>query len=132
MKQISSVSKDTATALRDAVKTHFDITPGSAMSGEITFAITFDMKRGEPYTKTVPQAACPWTLLSVALHLAGFGRGRITEIVSTVQQMTDEQRKEYRDSMSESVKEVMEGIGATTVRTVPGTQTFNTFTVQVT
>jgi hypothetical protein len=132
VKQISSVSKETATALRDAVKTHFDITPGTKVSGEITFAITFDMKRGEPYTKTVPQASCPWTLLSVALHLAGFGRNRITEIVTTVQEMTDAERKEYRDSMSDSVKEVMEGIGATTVRTVAGTQTFDTFTVQVT
>jgi hypothetical protein len=130
--QIVNVNKDTATALRDAVKAHFNITPGTSMSGEVTFAISFDMKRGTPFTKITPQAACPWTLLSVALHLAGFGRNRITEIVNTVQGMTDEQRKEFRKSISDSVTEVMAEIGATTVRTVEGAQTFSSFTVQVT
>lgn len=46
--------------------------------------------------------------------------------------MTDTQRKEYRDSMSESVKGIMESIGATVTRTVAGMQTFDHFSVQVT
>lgn len=131
MKQIITVNKATDTALRNAVKAHFEPAPGTEITGTVTFSISFELKCGEPFDKTVPQAACPWTLLHTALHLAGFGRERLPEIVATVQAMTDEQRKEYREAMSESVKGIMEGIGATTTRTVAGMQTFPRFAVEV-
>lgn len=132
-KQIVSegVSKDTVSALKDAVKSHYDIPQGSSLSGTVTFQVQFDYKRGEDYTKTVPQAACPWTLLFKALSLAGFQRENIREIVEQVQTMSDEERKQYRDSMSETVQSIMSEIGATTVRNVKGMQTFDSITVTV-
>jgi hypothetical protein len=131
VKQIANINKATETALRNAVKAHFEPSPGTEITGTITFSISFELKCGEPFDKTVPQAACPWTLLGVALHLAGFQRERLPEVVNAVQAMTDEQRKEYRDGMSESVKGIMEGIGATVTRTVDGMQTFPRFSVEV-
>jgi hypothetical protein len=131
VKQIITVNKATDTALRNAVKAHFEPAPGTELTGTVTFTVSFDLKCGEPFDKTVPQAACPWTLLHAALHLAGFGRERLPEIVQTVQAMTDAERKEYREGMSESVKGIMEGIGATVTRTVAGMQTFPRFVVEV-
>lgn len=129
---VSEVSKETVSALKDAIKSHYDIPQGTTLAGTVTFTVAFDYKRGTDFTKTVPQAACPWTLLHKALALAGFQRERIREIVESVQDMTDAERKAYRDSMSEQVGNIMSDIGATTIKTVKGMQTFDKIEVTVT
>jgi hypothetical protein len=128
---VGEVSKDTVSALKDAIKSHFDIPQGSSLAGTVTFVVDFDYKRGQDFSKTVPQAACPWTLLHKALSLAGFQRERIREIVAEVQEMSDAERKDYRDSMSEQVQSIMSDIGATTTKTVKGMQTFDAIQVTV-
>lgn len=128
---VGEVSKETVSALKDAIKSHFDIPQGTTLAGTVTFTVDFDYKRGSDFTKTVPQAACPWTLLFKALSLAGFQRDRIAEIVEQVQGMTDAERKQYRDAMSEQVQSIMSDIGATTVKTVKGMQTFDKIEVTV-
>ena len=132
-KQIVSegVSKDTVSALKDAVKSHYDIPQGSSLSGTVTFQVQFDYKRGEDYSKTVPQAACPWSLLACALKRMGVMREGMVEIAAEVQAMTDAERKEMRDTLSDQVSEIMSEIGATTVRHVKGMQTFDSIQVTV-
>ena len=128
---VSEVSKDTVSALKDAVKSHFDIPQGSSLAGTVTFTVEYDYKRGEDYSKTVPQAACPWTLLHKAMQVVGFQRDRVAEIVQSVQDMTDAERKAYRETMSEQVQSIMSDIGATTLKTVKGMQTFDRIEVTV-
>lgn len=128
---VSEVSKDTVSALKDAIKSHFDIPQGTTLAGTVTFTVAFDYKRGTDYTKQVPQAACPWTLLFKAMQVAGFQRDRVAEIVQSVQDMTDAERKAYRDAMSEQVQSIMSDIGATTAKVVKGMQTFDRLEVTV-
>lgn len=125
------VSADTVSALKDAIKAHYNIPQGTTLAGTVTFTVAFDYKRGEDYTKTVPQAACPWSLLFKAMQVAGFQRDRVAEIVADVQNMTDAERKAYRDSMSEQVQGIMSDIGATTAKVVKGMQTFDRLDVTV-
>ena len=125
------VNKATETALKDAIKAHFDIPQGSTLTGTVTFTVTFDLKRGEDYTKQVPQKACPFTLLALALQRMGATRGTLLSVVQEVMEMTDEQRKTLRDEQTAQVTEIMQEIGLMTVTTVKGMQTFDSLSVEV-
>ena len=127
----SVVNKATETALKDAIKAHFDIPQGSTLTGTVTFVVGFDYKRGEDYTKQVPQKACPTTLLALALQRMGATRGTLLNIVKDVMSMTDEERKTLRDEQQNAVTEIMQEIGLMTVTTVKGMQTFDSLSIEV-
>ena len=118
-------------AVKDAIKAHLDIAEGSQASGFIIINAEYTVTRGLGYEKSVPQAACPWTLLSYALKVAGFQRDRIVEIVQAVMAMDDAQRKEMRDDCSETVAAAMATIGTATIRQVAGMQTFPSLTYTI-
>ena len=118
-------------ACKDAVKSHLDIAEGSQAEGTLVFTVTYEMTRGTGFSKSVPQSACPWTLLALLAQRAGFQRTALTSLASEVMAMTDGERKTLRDGMSEQVDEIMSSIGSMTVKTVAGMQTFQTLNVQV-
>lgn len=119
-------------ACKDAVKSHLDIPEGSTAEGTLVFTVTYAITRGAGFSKSVPQSACPWTLLALLAQRAGFQRTALTSLASEVMTMDDAQRKTLRDGMSEQVESIMEGIGGMTVKQVAGMQTFKTLEVQVT
>lgn len=118
-------------ACKDAVKSHLDIAEGSTAEGTLVFTVTYEMTRGEGFSKSVPQASCSWTLLALLAQRAGFQRQALTALASEVMAMDDAQRKTLRDGMSEQVDSIMQGIGKMTVKQVAGMQTFQTLNVQV-
>ena len=118
-------------ACKDAVKSHLDIAEGSTAEGVLVFTVTYAITRGASFSKSVPQASCPWTLLALLAQRSGFQRTALTSLASEVMTMTDGERKTLRDGMSEQVDEIMSSIGSMTVKTVAGMQTFQTLNVQV-
>ena len=118
-------------ACKDAVKHHLDIAEGSTAEGTLVFTVTYAITRGVGFSKSVPQSACPWTLLAILAQRAGFQRTALTSLASEVMTMDDKERKILRDGMSEQVDEIMQGIGSMTTKQVAGMQTFQTLTVQV-
>jgi hypothetical protein len=127
----SGVNKNAEAAIKDAVKAHFDIPQGTSLAGTVTFVVGFDYKRGEDYTKQVPQKACPTTLLALALQRMGATRGTLLNIVKDVMEMTDEERKTLREEQTAQVTAIMEEIGLMTVTTVKGMQTFDSLSIEV-
>jgi len=118
-------------AVKDAIKAHLDIAEGASASGFIIINAEYTVTRGLGYEKSIPQIACPWTLLAYALKIAGFQRERIVEIVQAVMAMDDAQRKEMREDCSEVVAAAMATIGTATIRQVAGMQTFPTLTYTI-
>ena len=116
---------ETDTAIKAVLKSYHGLAPGAQFTGKAVIEIEYDFTRGFPFNKSVPQIACPWTLLSYALQLAGFQRERIAEMVTTVMGMTDAERKEMRDSTSEAVESAMAVISQPTVKTIQGAHTFD-------
>jgi len=116
---------ETDTAIKAVLKSYHGLAPGAQFTGKAVIEIEYDFTRGFPFNKSIPQIACPWTLLSYALQLAGFQRERISEMVTTVMGMTDAERKEMRDSTSEAVESAMAVISQPTVKTIQGAHTFD-------
>ena len=122
---------ETDTAIKAVLKSYHGLAPGAQFTGKAVIEIEYDFTRGFPFNKSIPQIACPWTLLSYALQLAGFQRERIVEIVQSVMAMDDAERKEMRDDCSETVAAAMATIGTATIRQVAGMQTFPTLTYTI-
>lgn len=86
-------------------------------------SLRFDAKVliGEPHTKQVTQVACPWTCLAMVLNEFGEERGkRLEKVMKTVAAMTPDERQDEREDVKEVAQEIMERMGFTTEKVLPG------------
>lgn len=123
--------KELEDAAKGAAKAVAACPPGGTRSGRLKLSVEYTVSRGEAYTKSVPMAACPWTLLALALQRAGFGREALRGMVDDVLAMDDEGREALREGVGESTKAIMAEIGRKTEQVVQGNQTFSHLVVEV-
>lgn len=124
-------SPEFVTAIKSAVKELYTIPSGSELAGTVTFCVDFSYSRGEAFEKSVPQSACPWTLLSILAQRAGFQRSALVAIAEEAMAMSDAERKEVRKSMNDSVQGIMGIIGKSTLTQCEGMQTFKEIDIAI-
>jgi hypothetical protein len=111
MLKIKLDSKSSAAAA--IVKELVEPTEGTT-TGKITVQFDFTCDKGADETYTAVQELCPYTLLAVALNkLNGVTQDCITDMVKSVMDMSDAQRKVLRESLKTSTVKVLEEMGAT-------------------
>ena len=87
--------------------------PAGKYSGIVRFEVIYSLTKGEQYEQRIPQVACPWKLLAVAL-------GKLNG--ATVRSIVEDALAGELDTadLKEQVETAMLAIKGTTVRTCAG------------
>jgi hypothetical protein len=99
---------------------------------DVVLRIKGTLRKGKDNTQVVAQAACPYTLLAVALNkLNEATKVTVADLVGEVEALDDDARKALRDGLKGDTVEAMEAIGTTVSKMVSGKTTFPKLEVAV-
>lgn len=87
---------------------------------------------GQPHTRNVVQTACPWTCLAMLLDEFGAERqARLEKVLKIVAALTPQEREDERDDLKEITQEMMERMGFSTEKVLPGQKRVSSLEVKV-